>query len=170
MSPNARPPVSVVVPVVSAAVADVVFANWAEDLDVWSGSFSWDGSDKWRRRARMAFLRASVPCSTFIYLAAADTGPIKVGLSQHPIQRVASLPGYEAIVAVAAQTRGVERELHNELRDFQVNGGRDWAGHLGVKYEWYERLSPVLSLAYRLANAADSRIQQTFGVRRGSAA
>ncbi len=168
MQPRPQQQIRVVVPVVSAAAADAVFAAWASHFDVWAG-YRYGPRCDWRYPAKMKFCGKLLPSPSFIYIAMAPTGPIKVGLSERPIQRVGALRNYEAIVAIAGQDRDAERRLHTELVDFKV-GNRHWAGHLGVKHEWFDRQSPVVSLAYRLASAAESTIEESFASRRGMVA
>lgn len=161
-------------PVVSPDAAVVVFATWVEDFDVEHGEDYREpacdcgaqvGRD-FRRPARFDFLtNANSSSGKYIYIAAAGSGPIKVGLSENPLRRMLALPGYTALVAIEHQTRGNERLLHRELENYRAWPRNRWGGYLGIKTEWFAPSVPLVSLAYRLANVAHRQIVEEISRR-----
>ncbi len=140
--------------VVAPTQAEAVFDEWADSFEIESG-WSYPGSKfNSRRRARVRFSRGG---GAYVYFAVAPAGPIKIGLSEQPLIRVRSFPGYEIVAAVSEQDTRGEISIHEELIDFKRKRNEPGFIH-GVKHEWFQRNSPVLSLVYRLANAATSQL------------
>lgn len=132
------------IPQLSAAGFDRVLRGWAEEFDV--------------------AVPLSVPCrwghsSDRIYFACNETGVIKLGYSRDPAKRVKAFRKHE-LLAVTFGDEQFEFALHRMLRDFSLfkhEGGCGRRGGTMVHYsEWYRADSPVVTLAYRVKNAADS--------------
>lgn len=141
-------------PVVSPATAEAVFGEWADLFEIDSGWFSHNPRFDQRHRANVRFSRGA---DGYVYFAVAPTGPIKIGLSGQPLNRVRSFPGYEILVAISEQDASGESSIHDELKDFR-RPHRELTYLHGVKHEWFTRESVLVSLIYRLRNAATSQL------------
>lgn len=162
MSRLPLPRVAVSAPSVTVSrIADEVFEAWSEDYGIRVGYYNGQPRDT-KARASMVS-EANGEAGLFIYFAAAKRGPLKIGLSERPLMRVRAMPGYSVIAVVDGQNRDSELRLHDQFRDY-----RHPMPYMGVKYEWYQRSSYILELAYRLANAADSSINELFPARKSA--
>ena len=137
------------IPVVSAAAATRVIEAWLDELDL-QEQWGWRWQYCLAKVLRYQFGEHPAT-SDVIYFAHAASSPIKVGWSAEPVKRIAALSSavpYAPIVLVENQLRSDEQRLHALLGRFSKRR------RPGV-CEWYHPNSPVMSLAYRLANAAE---------------
>lgn len=125
-------------PTIGGLRAQRIFVQWVERYGV-----------EVPARGGYRFNRARWP-EGFIYFAIGETGPLKIGWSRNPLRRVKEL-GLCPIVFVSRQSIYDELNLHRRLRLFAEGHSTKRPNRAP---EWFRRSSPVLSLAYMLANAA----------------
>jgi hypothetical protein len=104
---------------------------------------------------QIEFWNENLPKSDFIYFIQSGTsGPVKIGLSKTPVQRVSKLqtgnPRELILRHVIPGDRGVESELHDRFKPARIRG------------EWFGRayLSVILTFA---AGLADEMVQAYDG-------
>ena len=124
-------------PVISGSAAQGVFARW---LDL-------NGID--RPPGRYGYSFGDSGCG-FIYFARSESGSLKIGWSQEPRRRV-RMQGISPVVFVSKQSIYDEGRLHRRLMDFAIGRSTKRPNRAP---EWFAHWSPVVSLAFQLANTA----------------
>ncbi len=139
------------VPLVSAPRARAIIRTWATELDHrhrWAGIGLGQNDYDLLNRSEG---------DGYIYFALATTGVIKIGFSTGPNARIRNLwheskggEDFAPLVCIDRQSKFNEGLFHEELERHRLHG------------EFYKPGRPLISLAYRLANAAEACLHERF--------